>query len=94
MLPDLYALFFAGEAPQQTEELRKRYLGQTQLIHEEGLPIIPGSLALDPQIAWYQKKVCGTALLVAHMILNINRICRRSPERDLAEFHGKKAIDL
>jgi hypothetical protein len=60
MLPDVYALFFAGdEAPQQTEELRKQSQGQTPLIHEEGLPIIPGSLALDPKIACYHKKVCG-----------------------------------
>jgi hypothetical protein len=60
MLPDVYAVFFAGDAaPRQTEEPRKESQGQTLLIHEEGLPTIPGPLALGPEIACYHKKVCG-----------------------------------
>jgi hypothetical protein len=60
MLPDVYAVFFAGNAePRPEEELRAQPRGETPVIHEEVLPTIPENPALGSERTYYNQKVCA-----------------------------------
>lgn len=93
MLPDVHAIFCAGDAaPRQTEELRKQSQGQTPLTHDEGLPVrtILGPLALGPEIVCYDKKVVGTTVSAAHMILNLIGFIVGAQDEILESFEERK----
>jgi len=59
MLPELYTIFFAGEAEAQPQEkLRTQSQCDTPLIHEECLPTIPEKIFLGSERVSYHDKVC------------------------------------
>ena len=95
MLPDLYAVFFAGGAdPRPREESRTQSEGETPLIHERGLPTIPRKPLSRFERACYHEKVVRTTVAAAHTMLNLSRTYRRSPTQGLSGPQGKKKIEL